>query len=268
MLDATAEFDDLKPMRLTAHEFIKVMERGDSRPLAVNCYDDSGEEVSVVLKLRDPQRPDGRPWNVCLVHDLVGTILARRLGLSVPRYALVEIDDRFVMSQAVSPEGARIQANRGLNFGSVVVSPVLEQLGAHPEHWEPVMSFDALTFNCDRKGGNPNVLWTGKALFAIDHGMIAPVWTFMHDGTDGTSLYPDDQVRSHAGFKTLCNRARSYVLTEQWSTLVTQSFLGWLRRQVPSTWAPAPAIDALFDFISARQAIALRQQSLLKGVIK
>jgi hypothetical protein len=167
-------FADLEPLTLFAREIRGAPVSGLSEPLFVECADADGDRHNVVLKLLNPMTPDRRPWNLCLVRDLVGSILARRLGLLVPNYALVQVGDAFAASAARHDAGRRISANIGMNFGSVRVDSVLEEGCNEAEFWEGPMSFDALSFNADRLPSNPNVLWTGKALYLIDHGMVAP----------------------------------------------------------------------------------------------
>ena len=238
-------------------------------PLFVECVDEAGARRNVVLKLRDPRVANVRPWDLCIVRDLVGTILARRLGLLVPDYAIVDVGEPFVRASRRHPDGLRIAANIGANFGSVRIDSVLEAVEGDDSEWAPVLMFDALAFNTDRMAGNPNALWTGKDLYLIDHGMLAPTWTFVIDGTTDTSLFGLTNTRLHAGFSRLQGKGASYArIAQAWPNRVSFEFLRWLRLQVPAWWAPSAAVDELFRFLGARSAISRAQEIEITGHVK
>jgi len=116
------------------------------------------------MKLHNPQVKDLKPWGQCLVRDLVRSILARRLGLNVPEYAIVMFEEAFIRGTTRHPLSGRIQTNSGPNFGSIQVDSILEDVLGSPEEWAATLAFDALGFNADRKASNPNVLWNGDDL--------------------------------------------------------------------------------------------------------
>jgi len=263
------DFSSLAPQRFIARELQGVAGRGQSAPLFVRCRSASGAQISVVLKLRDPRVPDHRPWNLCLVRDLVGAVIARRLGLNVPTYAIVEVDQSFIRATARHSSGPRIAANPGPNFGTVRLDAVSESIDGGVHDWAPVLAFDALGFNADRKGANPNTLWSGKALFVIDHGMLAPTWTFHIDGTTAASLYGPTNIHLHASFPVLKGKGAAYLeIASAWAERITLEFISWLRAQVPASWASAGEVDELFQFLGARAGIIVQQEAELRGVVR
>lgn len=266
----SSEFSKYAPKRLVAQQLKGPVGRGNSVPLHMRCVDDTDQTYEVVVKLLQPGGVDGRPWPLCLVRDLVGTILARKFGLEVPDYAIVTIDQRFAATSLRHPEGGRLQRNVGEHFGSIMIPFAVEETGVlrgSVDAWETMIGFDALSYNGDRMGGNPNALWDGTKLYAIDHGSIVPSWAFP-SGTTSISLYPDLWAKTHAGRPHLEGRKREYDQTAKWGTLLTESFLDWLRTQVPASWAPCSDVDQLFSFIRDRQAIATKQQDRLKGLMR
>ena len=263
----------LAPLRLTAREIRGVAESGRSRPLYVDCVGSDGARVTVVLKLRVPGTPDTANWGLCLTRDLVGSVLARRLGLPVPDYAVVSVDRPFIEVSSRHAEGARLQANGGENFGSVRLDSVLEGFCEERSAWAKVLTFDALSYNLDRKPSNPNVLWDGKVLFLIDQGLIAPTWTFAIDGTTSATLYGHANITLHAAFRLLQKAGDAYADTieawgEAWGRLITPEFLSWARKLVPAGWATQGQLDELFAFLAARGSIARLQERELVGVLK
>jgi hypothetical protein len=263
-----SQFDVLAPMKLWAREVKGVAIGGATEPLYVECEDARGKRVNVVLKLRDPGKPWEKPWNLCLVRDLVGAIIARRLGLNVPDYALVELDEDFIRSTSKHPAGGRISRNTGWNFGLLRIDAHLEAVEGSPGDWSPVLSFDALAFNGDRQLGNPNVLWDGLRLYVIDHGLLAPTWTFRVDQVTSSTLFGPSRIRQHAGFQMLQSKHEPYPThAAAWSSRITAEFLTWLRGQVPRTWAGSQDVDELFDFLGARATIARMQAEELCSVV-
>jgi hypothetical protein len=260
-------FEWLRPDRLIAVELRQQVRGGASKPLIVDCQDSEGKSRSVILKLRDPGVPDGKPWGLCLVRDLVGGVLARQLGLATPDYAIVEVTKAFAKAVQGHTDGVRIAANIGANFGSAVLTPVLEPPVGTVDDWAEALGFDALAFNPDRKGGNPNALWDGNHLYLIDHGMMAPTWTFRYDGTHARSLFGPFNIRAHAGYPIMNGRGHAFSVTSQWDCVVTSDFLTWLRGIVPPTWASPSDLDALFRFLSERRHITTQQCNELKGVV-
>lgn len=264
----TDDFTPLSPQRWTARELRGVAGRGLSSPLFVDCVNASGQRRRAVLKLRDPQTADRRPWHLCLVRDLVGTVIARHLGLTVPDYAIVEIDQSFALSTARHTLGGRIAANVGANFGTTLIDAVTEAGDGATEDWAPVLGFDSLGFNADRKTGNPNALWTGSRLYLIDHGMLAPTWTFDVDGTTSSTLFGTVNIKLHAAYAVVKGRAPDFLtIANQWSTCITSEFLAWLRIQVPASWASARDVNDLFAFLEARSSIIRQQEQELRGIV-
>jgi hypothetical protein len=233
---------------------------GRTKPLQIGCEAQDGTWAEYVVKLRDPGPADGTPYGLCLVRELVGAALARFLGLNVPPYALVNVDDAFAASVAHLPDGGRIARNRGLCFGSLFVEGTVEDpLAPSPDEWAPVIGFDAMGFNADRKASNPNVLWTGERLFAIDHGFLAPLWTFGVDGTSASSLYGLANIRLHAAAQRLAKSGESYnEVPDRWRQL-SIDLRNWLLTEVPADWATGADVVALLDFLWDRVNIAIPQ---------
>src|SRR5262249_38795955 len=99
-------FAALRPGMLRAERFEGVIGRGRSRPLIVIAR--AGEvRRQIVLKLRRPG-DTSVPWHLCLCREIVGAILARHLGLAVPDYYVVMIDDQFAEAMRGHPEEERI----------------------------------------------------------------------------------------------------------------------------------------------------------------
>lgn len=263
----TPKFDHLKPKRFIARELIHQMGRGRSEPFLIDCVDENGEWAHVVVKLRNPSASREHPWDLCLARDLAGSILARALGLHVPDYGIAIIDSDFLRINAKHPAADRLRQSAGVNFGSAFISSAHEDNLKMHAGWPNIVAMDALAYNADRKASNPNVLWDGRNLFAIDFGMMAPTWTFHIDKTNGFSLYGDSNIRLHVAYNILNGRKSQFGLTEHWGVVVSSELLEWLRTVIPEDWACESQIDDLIRFLSARYMIAEKQLNELQGVI-
>lgn len=244
---------------------------GSSRPLLVRCerQPPGAGEVDVVLKLRDPQVSTALPWHLCLARELVASILARRAGLSVPDYAIVTITAPFVDAVQRSSEGSRLAANLGPNFGSVIVTPVLEQGARDAAMWAGPLTFDALLLNGDRKAGNRNALFDGTQLYLIDHSLAAPTWQLDERGEPDTTLFGTRQITAHAGFEFLRGRSADY---PGWSQVcvepLDETFLCWLAGQIPEEWLPDAEVNRLVTFLRTRRGVSDEQADELRTVVR
>lgn len=252
-------------MRLAPVELRGEAAGGRSRPLRVQCKSLDGIRHEVILKLRDPMVPDQYPWELCLSRELMGAILLRRLGFSVPDYAVVDIDDNFVRASSRSPHAERIRRSLGPNFGSLVINNVYETPSRDPAAWSRILTVDALAFNADRKPSNPNVLWNGETLFAIDHGLLAPTWTAAVDGLTGTTLYGSANIHLHAAFPIVQGKGLSFdPVWKAWDQAVDNAFLTWAIAQIPADWANAAERTSLKEFLGARRHIGPLQVDEIK----
>ena len=267
-------YDVLAPAKLIAGEYRRTESNGRSRPLRVDCVAEDGTRRECIVKLRAPGVQDGNPWALCLSREVVGAILARRLGLRVPDYGVVWFTPDFIRASANTAEGPRIAANEGPNFASFVVDAALEITGTDRlprelEPWANLLTFDAFSFNADRTIGNPNVLWDGDDLHLIDHGMLAPTWTAAADGLAGGSLFDDRYIPLHVSYGIIRSRGASFDHVRlAWAREVTAAFLRWAIDQVPAAWATGPERRELLDFLSARAGIADGQVGELRRVVQ
>ena len=265
---APRQFDDLAPTEFVARIFYRVFERGRSKPLLVSASSGQDHLTQIVLKLLRPGDTSA-PWRLCACRDLLGAMCARKAGLSTPDYGVVMVDQFFVESLVGTAEHPRLAANLGWNFGSVLIEPTLDVAPDEPDLWRDVLGFDAMMFNGDRTAENPNVLWDGETLLAIDHGLMAPTWAFDTQGYPDETLFGPGRIGSHAGYPYLRNRHAQYdKMRRQWPAELDDPFLDWAIHQIPASWADAVERGRLKTFVSRRLAIATAQAEELEGVLR
>ena len=257
----------LWPKAFEAKVLIRAIERGRSRPLLISAEDRDGGRTNVVLKLRAPG-DTSVPWDLCICRDLVGAICARAIGLPTPDYGLVTVTRAFADSLSGSPEQARVAGNLGLNFGSVLVEPSIDSIPPDAAQWTPILGFDAMLFNGDRKTENPNVLWDGETLYAIDHGLIAPTWEFDSQGYPDETMFGHQRIGDHAAYPYVRKRSVVYAnMRHQWPSVIDLPLLDWALAQVPVSWASAAELRRLRDFGLRRMAVAGLQADELEEVL-
>lgn len=150
--------------QITATRYVTPLKEGGSLPGIVEA-DDCG---TYVLKFRGA----GQGVKVLVAEVLVGE-LARRLGLRVPRLALVDLQAPIARYEADEEVQDLLNASAGLNLG-VDFLP-----GAFGYDGDPhsdagvaarILWLDAFTANVDRSWRNPNLLLWHGGLWVIDHG--------------------------------------------------------------------------------------------------
>jgi hypothetical protein len=187
----------LGPMeRVLATRYVTAFREGGSLPGLMEA-DDLGMYV-----VKFTGAGQGRP---ALVAEVICAGIAVRLGLSVPRLVVVDLDPAIAGGEPDEEVQHLLSASPGGNLGVDFLPGALD-LGPDPGV-DPVLAgqviwFDALVNNVDRSWRNPNLLrWHGR-VFLIDHGAAL---TFQHawplGGSAGTSggadAAGDSELLSH-----------------------------------------------------------------------
>jgi hypothetical protein len=109
-----------------------------------------------------------------LVAELIGSELARILGLRVPELVLASLDAAFGRTEPDEEIQDLLKASVGLNLGlhylsgSITFDPVVNKVDALLA--SQIVWLDCLLTNVDRTARNTNMLIWNKELWLIDHG--------------------------------------------------------------------------------------------------
>jgi hypothetical protein len=128
-----------------------------------------------------------------LIAEVIGTELARTLGLPVTDLVTVEVDPILAANEPDEEVQDLLRASPGLNLG-VDFLPGSFDLDVSAFAIDPgfagrVLWLDALIGNVDRTWRNPNMLfWHGRP-YLIDHGAAL---TFHHNWAAGATVRPYD----------------------------------------------------------------------------
>ena len=157
---------------VTATRYVTALREGGSLPGLMEA-DDLG---TYVVKFTGAGQ--GRK---ALTADIIGTSLARALGLPVAELVTVDVDPILAANEPDEEVQDLLRRSPGLNLGIDFLPGALDlDVGAFPI--DPgfagrVLWFDALIGNVDRTWRNPNMLFWHDAPYLIDHGAAL---TFHH----------------------------------------------------------------------------------------
>lgn len=158
---------------LRASSFQRELSSGRTRPCVFWCEDPNGvHSGEFVVKLHSAVDTG----IVGLVCELVAALLARRLGLSVPDPALIDIGPDLAAAIPNQHVQDHAQRSLGLNYGCKFLRGGYSTWPKNtriPEYLVQtalrVFIFDALVDNPDRRPDKPNLLWRSNELILIDH---------------------------------------------------------------------------------------------------
>ena len=110
-----------------------------------------------------------------LVAELIGALVARRLGLPVPEAVFLDVDERFGITEPDEEIQDLLKASRGLNMGlhflsgAMTLDPYVNPVT--PRMASDIVWMDAFLTNVDRTVKNTNMLvWHGTEPWIIDNG--------------------------------------------------------------------------------------------------
>ncbi|WP_375485762.1 HipA family kinase [uncultured Jatrophihabitans sp.] len=150
---------------VTATRYVTPLREGGSLPGLMEA-DDLG---TYVVKFTGAGQ--GRK---ALIAEIIGTSLARALGLPVADLVTVDVDPALAANEPDEEVQDLLRASPGRNLGvdylpgALDLDPSAFALGT--EFAGRVLWFDALIGNVDRSWRNPNMLFWHGAPYLIDHG--------------------------------------------------------------------------------------------------
>lgn len=192
-----------------------------------------------------------------LIADLIGTEIARILGLKVPELVLAHLDEAFGRTEPDEEIQDLLKKSVGLNLGvhylsgSISFDPAVDRVDA--ELASKVVWLDALLMNIDRTVRNTNMLMWHRELWLIDFGASL----YFHHSWDNwqqQSQQPFGNIKSHVLL------AQATVLEETdkaFKAILTPAIIEAVVNLVPDEWLhengdPAAVRQVYNEFLNQR----------------
>lgn len=196
-----------------------------------------------------------------LIAELIGTLVARQLGLNVPEPVFLDVDERFGITEPDPEIQDLLKGSRGLNMGlhfldgTLTFDPYANPVDGRTA--SDIVWLDAFLTNIDRTVRNTNMLvWHSRETWLIDHG--ASLY-FHHAWSDPekAALSPFPYVRDHA----LLNKADDLAGADRRAhQLLSPEFFAEVTAMIPDSWlewpgapdTPANLRDIYLRFLTQR----------------
>jgi hypothetical protein len=194
-----------------------------------------------------------------LIADLIGTEIARTLGLKVPELVLAQLDEAFGRTEPDEEIQDLLKKSVGTNLGvhylsgSISFDPAVDRID--PLLASKVVWLDALLMNIDRTVKNTNMLMWHRELWLIDFGASL----YFHHSWDNwqqQSQQPFSNIKSHV---LLVQAAQLEEADKQFKSILTPDKIEAIINLVPDEWlhengSPAEMREVYNQFLNQRIA--------------
>jgi hypothetical protein len=212
------------------------------------------EDVDVVVKLNGAMDFASRS----AVFELVGSLMASKLGIECPRPYLVWLSPEFI-SAVASHEPAKEQhlaKSIGWNFGSEMLkdSAILAGGAAIPptmlKEALKIFSFDGLIQNVDRRYDNPNLMTRGDKLCVIDHECAFSFLSSIIPSDEPWTMGAGDYMERHALRHCLKGNNLDWLECRNGLRLLTKKFFDDVQDALPVEWNGGQDLFAIENHVT------------------
>lgn len=171
-----------------------------------------------------------------LVSELLGGMIAKRLGLKVPELVFIYLDEAFGRTEGDEEIQDLLQGSQGLNMGLHFLSPAytFDPVSADIDNLlaSQILWLDAYITNIDRTVRNTNMLIFHHELWLIDHGAS---FYFHHswDNWEKAALSPFPYAKDHVLLPYACELEK---VDEEFRALLDDATIDDLVDTIPSDW--------------------------------
>jgi hypothetical protein len=228
------DFQKLRTVIVT--RYITPLREGGSLPALAEADDG----FKYVLKFR------GSGHGVkALIAELLGGVIACKLGLKVPELVFAELDETFGRTEGDEEIQDLLQFSKGLNLalhflsGALTFEPSADQDRVDEYLASKIVWLDAFITNVDRTFKNTNMLTWHKELWLIDHGAS---FYFHHSFTNWkqSALNPFVFIKDHVLFP------QATLLPEvdrEFKSVLDEVFFKDLVNLIPEDWLQWHEVD-------------------------
>ncbi|UGU14746.1 aminotransferase class I and II [Sinomicrobium kalidii] len=243
----------LEIRKVTVTRYITPLREGGSLPALA----DADDGFKYVVKFR------GAGHGVkALIAELLGSEIARKLGLKIPEIVYAELDEAFGRTEGDEEIQDLLRASQGLNIGMHFLSGAINfdpvAVEVDEELASRIVWLDAFITNIDRTFRNTNMLHWHKEVWLIDNGAsfyFHHSWNNWEKQARTPFAYIKDHVLlSQAGMLDEVDSAFRKQLTDDALRtivdLIPEEWLEW--EYVDQT--PQQIRDVYFNFLTTRLA--------------
>lgn len=171
-----------------------------------------------------------------LISELIGGLIAKRLGFNVPELVFVYLDEAFGRTEGDEEIQDLLKTSQGLNIGlhflsgALTFDPVITTIDS--ETASEIVWMDALLTNVDRTVRNTNMLIWHKELWLIDHGATL----YFHHSWENWEKYaisPFSQIKSHVLLPYADNLDEA---NKKLLPLLSDNVIYEMVKQIPADW--------------------------------
>lgn len=216
---------DLRSINVT--RYITPLREGGSLPALAEADDD----YKYVVKFRGSGH-----GTKALVSELLGGLIAKRLGLKLPELVFINLDEAFGRTEGDEEIQDLLKGSQGLNLGLHFLSPAFTFDSAVTEI-DPLLAskivwLDAYITNIDRTVKNTNMLIFHKELWLIDHGAS---FYFHHtwDNWEKSALSPFPYAKDHVLIKYA---SKLQEVDKEFKELLDNKTINEIVDTIPSDW--------------------------------
>jgi hypothetical protein len=225
--------------QIAATRYVSPLREGGSLPGLLEAEDDG---IYVVKWTGAGQGP------LALVAEVIGTELARAVGLRVPELAVIEVDARLAEAEPDPEIQDLLRASAGSNLGvDFLPGAVPFEPPTSPSLAADVVWLDGWLMNVDRTARNPNLLTWHREMWLIDFGAALYPQHATHDlAAKATRPFPAlrDHVLAESAEPLSAAHAR---LAAPAMTAIDEAVA-----MVPESWLISHPRGAYADFLRAR----------------
>ncbi len=237
---------------VTVMRYILPLREGGSLPALAEADDD----FKYVLKFR------GAGHGVkMLISELLGGLIAQKLGLNIPELVFANLDVDFGRTEADEEIQDLLKFSKGLNFGLHYLSGAIafdSSMKVDPLLASKIVWLDCFITNIDRTFKNTNLLWWHKELWVIDNGAS---FYFHHNwqNFDTAAKTPFKYVKDHV----LLPKATQLEDADTFAkSVLNDEFFREIVHQIPEDWlqwndadeTPEEIREVYYNFLRTRLA--------------
>lgn len=219
--------ENIELRTVTVERYLQPLREGGSLPALA----DADDGFKYVLKFKGAGHGPRM-----LISELLGGIIAHKLGFKVPELVFALLGKEFGQTEADEEIQDLLKFSEGTNLalhflsGAInydpAVMPIDEKLASQ------IVWFDAFITNVDRTFRNTNMLMWNKELWLIDHGAA---YYFHHswDNWENAAKTKFPQIKDHV---LLRHATKLEEVDAEFKPLITNEFITELVDLIPDEW--------------------------------